>query len=236
MLEDILLEITRLPTSHPYTFPIIMALLTLAIVYRLTNLYIDRGKRKEDLRERNRKITEWSLVLSPLTPLAVLMLIKLYSKSPCALFFLLLTALLGALCTYWIINRSKGDAPFEINIKSADSAGTETTGYLASFIFPLITAEGSSAQDWAAYIIFVIIYIEILTSSELLSANPMLYILGYRIWKIKYTREKSEEIETGYLIARRSRNVTKIPLETHPILVTRDGKTFFENTPKKAES
>lgn len=103
------------------------------------------------------------------------------------------------------------------------------TGYLAPFVLPLIAAQGASTQEWAAYLAFIFIYILVLANSQLLAVNPMLYLFGYRIWKIEFT---GVDQEPGFAVGRQRPSVYS-ESSKEPYQMTGDGRIYFEYKPPK---
>lgn len=176
--------------------------------------------------------TKTSLVLSSLVPLEILMVIKLWPLPSVLPWLFGAGILLGILGTFWVVNRARNESPFEPRIRSVEDAGSEVTGYLASFVLPLIAVQDASAQEWAAYLVFIFIYALVLANSQLLAVNPMLYLLGYRIWKIEFVEA---DREPGFAIGRQRPSVYSESSET-PFLMTGDGRIFFEYKPQKGKN
>lgn len=170
-------------------------------------------------------ITKTALVLSSLLPLEILMLIKLWPM-PLPLTILFGAGIvLGLFGVSWVIKRAKNDSSFEPRIKTVEEAGPETIGYLVSFILPLIAVQNPTVQEWAAYLVFIVIYVVVLANSQLLVVNPVLYLLGYRIWKIEF--EGDPGMKAGFAIARHRPREYSASSKT-PYFMTGDGNIFFE--------
>lgn len=70
-------------------------------------------------------------------------------------------------------------------ISQVQSLGAETSAYLASFILPLVSVNNPSLQDILAYSFCLIVYSSIALRSNLLLANPIFYLFGYKLWRIR---------------------------------------------------
>lgn len=177
-------------------------------------------------------ITKTALVLSSIVPLEILMVIKLW-PIPAILAWLFSAGLVfGILGTVWIVKRAKNESPFEPRIKSVEDAGPEVTGYLASFVLPLVAVQDATAQEWVAYLAFIFIYALVLANSQLLVVNPMLYLIGYRIWKIEFIEANKEP---GLAVGRQRPSVYS-GASTVPYLMTSDGQIFFEYKPPRGRN
>ncbi|MGP9735872.1 hypothetical protein ACT3SQ_15130 [Brachybacterium sp. AOP42-C2-15] len=110
-------------------------------------------------------------------------------------------ATIGFLATVYFAFRSTGTESFAPIISRVEDAGPEAAAYLVSFVFPfLVTQQPSGWQEIAMYVIFSIIYILVLSGTNMIAINPLFFMLGLKIWRVE-----SEDFEhsTSLLIGRR---------------------------------
>jgi hypothetical protein len=93
-------------------------------------------------------------------------------------------AVLGvaALCLLLKLNARAAPGPYQLASVSDD--GAEAASYLAAYLLPFLTVATPSARDVVAYAGFLIISAAIYLRSSLIQANPLLYLLGYKVLSI----------------------------------------------------
>jgi hypothetical protein len=62
--------------------------------------------------------------------------------------------------------------------------GSEAASYLAAYLLPFLTVGAPSARDLAAYAGFLVIAAIIYARSSMIQANPLLYLLGYKVLSV----------------------------------------------------
>lgn len=90
-----------------------------------------------------------------------------------------------------------GTNPFRVD--RVIPAGSEATGYLASYLLPFLTVSKPEPADLAAYGIFFLVAGIVYTRTAVIQVNPMLLILGWRIVRI----ENAQGLST-YVLTRRT--------------------------------
>lgn len=75
--------------------------------------------------------------------------------------------------------------PRAYQVESVDDAAGEVAGYMATYVLPFVTVPSPSAADLAGYLIVAVVVAAIFTRSELARINPTLYLLGWRIARIR---------------------------------------------------
>jgi hypothetical protein len=76
-------------------------------------------------------------------------------------------------------------------------------GYVASYVIPFVTFPFNGWQQVSAVLVFLFVLGVVYVNSEMLCINPMLNLVGYRVYEI--TVEHSAE--THALITRRQRRL-----------------------------
>ena len=142
------------------------------------------------------------LFLSSYFPLAVILFILYLKDQPIVAWVSLGVGLVGLL---WLLIYFFGYiprvSPITDRVKERHGRGGEVMGYIASYIVPFATISLNGWQQITALLIFLfmlgIVYIN---SDDMLRINPMLNILGYRLYEVSL--EHGEAGETYALITR----------------------------------
>ena len=94
-----------------------------------------------------------------------------------------LAALGISLLAFWLFwgYRQSGD---DFNIESAEDAGSEAAGYLASYLLPFFQLEVETWRDWVVYGGFFFTAATIYVNSSIMRINPTLYMVGYRVVQV----------------------------------------------------
>lgn len=133
------------------------------------------------------------LALSAMAPLAVFVSIRLFARDWTAFWIFLAIAFIGALClrlVLWASNHGNTIQPRNLRV---ENAGGEVSVYMLSFVLPFLVGNAPKAQDIVALTLFVVLYIIVAISTDLIIVNPLLFIFGYRIWRVH-----SADFEVGY--------------------------------------
>lgn len=62
--------------------------------------------------------------------------------------------------------------------------GEAVAGYLVSYLLPVIVLEPRASSDVAAVVVFLVALSVVYTRADLHYLNPLLPLLGYRIWEL----------------------------------------------------
>lgn len=93
-------------------------------------------------------------------------------------------ALLGV-AALWLLLKLNARAtagPYKLDSISDD--GAEAASYLAAYLLPFLTVAMPSTRDVVAYAGFLVIAAAIYLRSSMIQANPLLYLLGYRVLSV----------------------------------------------------
>jgi hypothetical protein len=108
-------------------------------------------------------------------------------------------ASLGVLAGLWVLRRrQRGVSPQPHELVSVRDEGPQVAGYLATYLLPFVTVSQPSAWDLAAYLVFVTVLLTVYMRTDLVQMNPMLYVLGYRVFAVTTASGL-----TAYVISRR---------------------------------
>jgi hypothetical protein len=140
------------------------------------------------------------LFLSSYTPLFALLAIRfqpLHLIIICA--SLAVAGLLGLLLLFRLDARASRGAH---ELAVVRDAGGEAASYLGAYLLPFVTVSTPSARDLIAYGGFMIVAGAVYIHSSVVQINPLLYLLGYRI----YATEDTNGLQ-AYLVTRRKHRV-----------------------------
>ena len=168
------------------------------------------------------------LFLSSYVPLAVILFILYLQSQPILAWVALGLGLVGlfALLIY-LFGYVPHVSPVEDTVTEQHGRGGEVMGYIASYIVPFATITLDGWQQIAALLIFLamlgIVYIN---SDDMLRINPMLNVLGYRLYEVSL--KHGFEGETYALITRhritRGSTVRLVALE-NDIYIEKNSRT-----------
>jgi type IV secretory pathway component VirB8 len=146
----------------------------------------------------------WMLFVSSYFPLAVIFWIFLITQQPIWAWSVLGIGTLGVVLSFiYIGGILPGRSPVQVTIETQKSRDSEVMGYVASYIIPFVTFPFNGWQQASAVLVFLFVLGVVYVNSEMLCINPMLNLLGYRVYEI--TVEHSTE--TYALITRRQRRL-----------------------------
>ena len=121
----------------------------------------------------------WLLFASSYSPLLALTALRLDDGAYRTWLFRLAAAAAAALVA--ALGAARGVSPRDRTVASVTDRGGDVAGYLATYLLPFLTVADPSRRDMAAYAGFVLLVGVVYTRSALLSVNPLLYLLGYRL-------------------------------------------------------
>lgn len=76
---------------------------------------------------------------------------------------------------------------------------SEVMGYIASYLIPFVAFQLGNWQQLVALSVFIVVLLVIYVHSNMIYINPMLNIVGYRLYEIEVEQSK----RTHYYIARK---------------------------------
>lgn len=121
----------------------------------------------------------WLLFLSSYGPLLALTAVRLDSGAYRTFLFWLAAA--GGAALVAALAASRRIAPRDRIVTSVSDRGGDVAGYLATYLLPFLTVSDPATRDVIAYAGFIFLVGVVYTRSALLSVNPLLYVLGYRL-------------------------------------------------------
>jgi hypothetical protein len=122
----------------------------------------------------------WLLFLSSYSPLFALTALRLEpGRYRDALWAAAAVGFLSLLAALAIAQRRI--SPRQRVLTSVSDRGGDVAGYLATYLLPFLTVTAPTGRDALAYGLFVVLVGIVYTRSSLVSVNPVLYLLGYRL-------------------------------------------------------
>ena len=156
---------------------------------------------------------DWALYLSSYSPLPGLLAIRLYGLHDCGALWLAILFVLMMLPLLHILSDVRFVTGRDFRIARVNGAAGEVTGYIASYILPLIVIGGLIWSDYLAFGLFVIIVGIVMTRGELLHINPWVYLFGWRLYNVSigdddrfYLLSKREPVIGTVVHAKKLRN------------------------------
>jgi hypothetical protein len=145
-----------------------------------------RGVSLQEVLERCYKlIDKTAVVVSALAPLALFVAIRAFDRRDGFFWACVVVFCLGVVSVVYFIVRARGANGFAPSITRVEDVGGEATAYLASFVFPFLATSKPSFLDSISYAVFAIIYLIVLVNTNLLAVNPLLYVFGFRVWRVE---------------------------------------------------
>ncbi|GAA2057012.1 hypothetical protein [Leifsonia soli] len=135
------------------------------------------------------------LFLSSYAVLFALLAIRI--DQPAARWTMAGLSIAGILSLILILRLNKSQTRAEHTISEVSNAGSEAAAYLAGYLLPFLVVANPTAADWLAYALFLIVALVINVRTGIIQVNPLLFLLGYSIYKVKSTTGA-----TFYIVAR----------------------------------
>lgn len=134
------------------------------------------------------------LALSALAPISGVFGVSLYDTNAWVSITLVGLSLIAALGALWLVKKNSGTNIIDLRIISVRDAGPEAAAYLTSFILPFLMASNLSASNWIALGLFTLIYLVVIMNTGAIAVNPVLYLMGYRIWRVESDQKSLDEV------------------------------------------
>src|SRR5579884_4105781 len=128
----------------------------------------------------------WMLFISSFFPLTVIFGILFATQEPILAGVVVLVGLFGLITTLiYVFGFSRRVAPIQGKIVERQEKGSDVMGYIAGYIVPFATFPLSGWQQIAAFLVFVFVLGIVYVNSEMIRVNPILNLLGYRLYEVK---------------------------------------------------
>jgi hypothetical protein len=129
---------------------------------------------------------DWTLFLSSYAPLLVIYGIKAECPPWLPVACWLAAAVFSGLLLD-LVAEGKRLAPREFPVLSASGAEGEVASYVASYLLPFLTTSAPTVREIWAYGLFIVLVGIVMTRSEMLHVNPLIYLTGYRVFTLRTT-------------------------------------------------
>ncbi len=118
-------------------------------------------------------------------------------------------AAMGLAATFYIVGFQRKRSSHIIRLTAVDDRGPEVSGYVATYVLPLVVIGEPHWNDIVAYSIVLAAIGVIYVRSRMIQLNPTLYVLGYVVLEVA-----TEDGFRGYLVTRQEPTVDDC-LEVH---------------------
>ncbi len=153
-----------------------------------------------------RRLVKWLLFGSSYTPLFIILLLRdievnrlyfpkgwgdviiLFSeffKTPWFSYTLLVLVFLSNLTLILLLKDSRRVQPKIHVVRKAATRNSEALNYIVTYIIPFLSFDSSNTIDILSLLILLFVMAIIYVNSHLLYTNPMLSIIGYKIFKVQ---------------------------------------------------
>ncbi len=168
-----------------------------------------------------RYFVKWLLFGSSYTPLFVILLLRdfeptawklpqslgdLFSvfvksfQTPWFSYALVVIVLFSNLALFYLLKFSRKLGGGHYKVLTVTGKGSEALNYIVTYIIPFLSFKTSQLEDLISLLIFLVIIAFVYIESNLLYINPMLNIIGYRIYESEVKSVETQASEEFSLI------------------------------------
>ena len=98
-------------------------------------------------------------------------------------------ALLGIVTLLLLLRSStKKISPRHATPTAVRDLGSDVAAYMASYILPFVAVQEPTALDLVGYGLVLVVLAVVFVNSDLIGVNPVLYLLGYRVYSVEGAR------------------------------------------------
>ena len=108
----------------------------------------------------------------------------------------LLIILVIVILAFVVFEISRSIEGEQCKVERAESLGPEIAGYIPGYLLPFVSVTRPALEDFVLYAIFFSVTWFIYIRSDLIQINPVLYVIGFRVYKVETDRFD------GYVISR----------------------------------
>jgi hypothetical protein len=131
-----------------------------------------------------RRWTLWALFLSSYSPLFALVAIRSIGTSAVLAITSALLALAGIFGTVLFLFAVRQKTPGSYDLLEVENRDSDVAAYAATYLLPFLTVFSGTWEDLASLAGFVLILGIVYVRSRLIYINPLLSLLGFRLWKV----------------------------------------------------
>jgi len=136
------------------------------------------------LSDMPRRWTLWALFLSSYAPLFVLVAIRSIGTSRVLAITSAALALLGLAGTLIFLLAVREKPAGIYDLLEVENRDPDVAAYAATYLLPFLTVFSGTWQDLASLAGFVLILGIVYVRSRLIYINPLLSLLGFRLWRV----------------------------------------------------
>jgi hypothetical protein len=127
------------------------------------------------------------LFLSSYSPLFLILGIRSWASNGVAGGLFMGLAVLSAVSAWALLVAVDTLTPTRTPVLTSTSKSSETTGYLVTYVLPFLSvgATAASVPDLLALIVLLLTFGLVFVNSDLVLVNPVLAILGYRLFEVE---------------------------------------------------
>jgi hypothetical protein len=99
---------------------------------------------------------------------------------------------IGGLGLYWL--QSSKISPYPTDLATAQTKDSEALAYIVTYVIPLLDINLSARSDQAAFLLMLFVIGVVYVRSNLIYVNPLLIVLGYRIFEVTFKGDASPRV------------------------------------------
>lgn len=90
----------------------------------------------------------------------------------------------------------------EVVPTAARDLGSEVSAYIATYLLPFVAVDRPGPTDLAAYAVVFAVLGVVFINSDMIGVNPVLYLLGFRIYGVKGVRiDQAGDHQEAFLVS-----------------------------------
>lgn len=124
------------------------------------------------------------LFLSSYVPLFVLISIRSVGDSDLIAAATGILAVAGVVATIVFLDAARRKQSARYQLAEVESRDGDVAAYAATYLLPFLTVFGGNWKDIVSLVIFIGVLGFVYVRSRLIYVNPMLALLGYRLWRV----------------------------------------------------
>jgi len=136
------------------------------------------------LAEMPRRWVLWALFLSSYSPLFLLVALRTIGTSDILALGCGVLTFLGLVGTYLFLTTGKKKGTRNYQLAAVENHDSDVAAYTATYLLPFLTVFSGTWQDITSLAVFVVIFGIVYVRSRLIYVNPMLSLLGFRLWRV----------------------------------------------------
>lgn len=126
----------------------------------------------------------WSLFLSSYMPLFLLLGLRSIHRSTGIAIVSGVLTVCGATGTILFLRAARKKTPGLFQLLEVENRDPDVAAYAATYLLPFLTVFSGEWQDYTSLGAFIVILGVIYVRSRLIYVNPVLALLGFRLWRV----------------------------------------------------